>query len=698
MSSLSPSSAKALFALLLSAIFTTACGGSDGGGSTSSSSAGVTFAAVTPTPTPTLTPTLTPTPAANPTIMKSATTGSNGTTTTTTTSSGTTTATVACTNSGAASQVNLGYSASRVSGVAPLGVFFDATATTATSTSRPFHDLEYRWTFSDPSGGSWTNGTKPGSSKNSAMGPVTAHVFESAGTYTVALAVRDGNDTVTNNCVQVTVTAPEVEWAVGKTYCYSTNTDFTGAPAGCTQVPNVSNIALSILANMGQGNLRHLLHKGQTFALSTQIMIDKGGPSMIGAFGTGANPIINSTLSGMPAISLSRNTTPTGVSDWRFQDLTIDCNNTNNSSGFAGNGSFSDVTISRVYITRCGYGVLLSGSTLNALNASVRYTHAMWDKLFIVDSTIYDLYTSASGPNAVFANASRVAMLGNKIDNNGHGEHGIRFQYANRAVFSNNTIQGIAPGKVNLTVRGAPYGGDNTLAGPGVYSEKIVISDNKMIGGASVGMVGFGPQNGTSDERGQNILFERNLLLASTSVQNTMLVSQPDVTIRNNMVNIPAGAGGGFAFGVQPSGVVPNPTRVHVYNNTVYHGGSAANRWALLYVSINNDASPYDQTMPGSVFEAKNNILYAPNKPATWYTMVYQDTAARSTTTSTNNTPDVSNTASPLFANTPPVAIADFTPSAASYANGTGTASVKVWSDFYGTDTQATPDMGAVVH
>ncbi|MEK7706276.1 MAG: MopE-related protein, partial [Myxococcota bacterium] len=90
--------------------------------------------------------------------------------------------------------------AARTSGVAPLAVFFDASGTTDTAvTSRPFHELEYRWDFGDPAGGAtWAYGARPGSSsKNVALGPVAAHVFESPGTYTVALSVFDGSNTAT---------------------------------------------------------------------------------------------------------------------------------------------------------------------------------------------------------------------------------------------------------------------------------------------------------------------------------------------------------------------------------------------------------------------------------------------------------------------------------------------------------------------
>ena len=81
-------------------------------------------------------------------------------------------------------------SVSRSTGVAPLAVTFDALGTTAPAlTSLPFGEIHYGWTFGDPAGGAtWAYGTRPGvNSKNEAIGPVAAHVFEahSASPYTV---------------------------------------------------------------------------------------------------------------------------------------------------------------------------------------------------------------------------------------------------------------------------------------------------------------------------------------------------------------------------------------------------------------------------------------------------------------------------------------------------------------------------------
>lgn len=70
--------------------------------------------------------------------------------------------------------------ASHLSGVAPLAVFFDATATRAATTSGPFHELDYQWNFGDLASGSWNRTPQmPSLGRNSATGPLAAHVFES---------------------------------------------------------------------------------------------------------------------------------------------------------------------------------------------------------------------------------------------------------------------------------------------------------------------------------------------------------------------------------------------------------------------------------------------------------------------------------------------------------------------------------------
>jgi hypothetical protein len=592
-------------------------------------------------------------------------------------------------------------SAYATSGVAPQAVFFDATGTTATSlTSRPFHDLEYRWDFGDGGVSTWSYGAQPGVLlKNVAFGPTAAHVYETAGTFTPTLTVRSRNSdgtyiTATQAQPSITVITADARWSTTKTVCINPtgDTDFTGAPSGATQYNIVTTANAAVAANIGSGDKRILFKRGGTYDISVAATINQPGPGLIGAYGSGAKPILQSTIgvanNGM--FRLSTNATPTGVSDWRFQDLTVNgisgaIGIANASTAFYGDGSCSKILLHRVDMQNVYYGVLMSGSNLDSYNSASPYPsnpHAMWDEIYVVDSSIYNL-TPGNGPNAIFADAKRGVVMGTLIDNNGGGEHGIRFQLLERGVLSNNSIQNTAVGKTNLTVRGTNFAGTNTNPA-GMYSEKIVISGNKFIGG-----VGFGPQNEFSDERGRNLILECNWWALGSTLNQAFGTNQPDVTIRNNFVYVP-GNNGGNAFMAKPENQVLGvtvPTRVSVYNNTVYHAGTAAD-YALFQVLSN-----LGNLLPDSNFDVRNNILYAPN--ITTPVVATNNPYATSTITQSNNS--VNPKTNPLFAALPTLTLADFAVQPGSYAIGAG-ADVAVCSDFYRQNIHEPSDIGAVAN
>lgn len=129
-------------------------------------------------------------------------------------------------------------------GVAPLYVHFDASTTTAVGlTSIPFHELYFYWTFGDSaSGATWGYGTNAGAAlKNEASGPIAAHVFETAGSYTVTLTAyhlsSGGSLTISAPVTKtITVTAADTVFAGNNTVCISKVGDFVGAPAGVDYV------------------------------------------------------------------------------------------------------------------------------------------------------------------------------------------------------------------------------------------------------------------------------------------------------------------------------------------------------------------------------------------------------------------------------------------------------------------------------
>ena len=154
--------------------------------------------------------------------------------------------------------------AARSSGIAPLYVHFDATGTVSPQTARPFHEVRYTWDFGETTGpgiANWGKGAQL-TSRNTDEGPIAGHVFETAGTYTVTLTCRDGVNTKTATTT-ITVTAADAatEFLTTNTVCVSTSGNFTGAPAGSTNV-TTSDLATA-LANL-TGSVKRILFRTGT--------------------------------------------------------------------------------------------------------------------------------------------------------------------------------------------------------------------------------------------------------------------------------------------------------------------------------------------------------------------------------------------------------------------------------------------------
>jgi hypothetical protein len=148
--------------------------------------------------------------------------------------------------------------------VAPLAVFFDATGTTSTGTTRPFHELGYQWNFGDALA-TWDT---TGSSKNLATGGVAAHVFEQPGTYTVTLTVTDGVNSQTTTST-ITVQDPNTVFSgANTTLCYRNGASRSRVLAA---VPPVRPSAIKHLADdrqqLRQAGKRVLLKRGDVFTV-----------------------------------------------------------------------------------------------------------------------------------------------------------------------------------------------------------------------------------------------------------------------------------------------------------------------------------------------------------------------------------------------------------------------------------------------
>lgn len=615
-------------------------------------------------------------------------TGSNGSITRSTTVNVAPPVVVGCSTTGATGAINLSNVPSRLTGVAPLSVFFDGAGTTATGTAKPYHDLEYRWDFGDVagspvSGSTWKYGARANvSSRNNAIGPLSSHVFETPGTYAVTLTVKDGANTVVNNCTRIVVLDPDVVFSGTNTVCFSTSGNFSGCPTGAARV-QTSNFASAVNTYAASGK-RLLFGRGEVFSAASAAKILVNGPGIIGAYGATnvAKPVFRRLSSPYDAIfSLGQNT-PTLIGDWRIMDIDLDGQNLKEgyNKGIDAAGQFDQLLALRLNIRGVWRGIAASHWSLPA-------GRAIFDGWAIVDSTITGIVGCNSLGNyncdwRIYLSGVRHAMQGNSLDNEDTGgSHVIRNEYLNKALIQNNYIARAGVGQHAIKLHAwkwAGGSGGNSVAG--VYTQNVVISDNWIVGGINPWTVSIGPQNNVSDERVRDVIFERNYITAGTGTQIGVESSASRSTYRNNIVNLGSISDHHTGFWLSRRGVEPMPDDLNVFNNT-------------LFSNMAGDFKGFDVVDATNV-TIKNNLGYA---PLSQYTIQMISGVGAGGLIVSNNTTDVQlKNTDPGWSNSTPSNPVDFKLNSNSYAAGSG-ATLPVFSDFFGLQRSAN-DLGAAIH
>ncbi len=583
------------------------------------------------------------------------------------------------------SPINFSGIASRTSGVAPLSVFFDATGTTdPTKTTRPFHDLQYTWTFGDPAGGAtWANGSNPGkNSRNQATGPVAAHVFETPGTYTVTATVTDGTNQASFKTT-ITVTDPNVVFKGANTICIAAETSPVagagGCPVGAEVIRQVSFYqAVNTYAQTGK---RVLFKRGDTFINDFPAVVSHKGPGIIGAYGTGANPIIKAT-GNRDIMHLSDKSTPT-IGDWRIMDLEFDGLSGNNANGVVAEGGINQVLFLRMNIHNVEGGIYFAITTLDNFTAQGYPGQSIWDQISIVDS---DVNTSLN--YLIFLSASRYALLGSFVDNS-LDAHVMRSHYLDKAIVSNNTVSRAAKNELLFKLH-APTWCDSEISkcnqltdtlpvgvGHSGYTEDVVISDNKFVPAAGTPYsVAVAPQNATSDERLRNIILERNWFTAAANIQIALVMQGSEFTVRNNICDLTGSTNPGQAcFGAEGeiSWASPLASNIRIYNNTG-HASLLGSSFSL--VKVNAGSAPKNLSVI-------NNLTNGPHA-----TLISGTPGAEFVESNNSTNADLTKS---LFTTNIPLIPLQFKP----LTTGGGLL-VPVWSDFYQVPVTGTHDIGAV--
>lgn len=569
--------------------------------------------------------------------------------------------------------LTLSFVASRLTGVAPLAVFFDATASTSTNPILPFHDMGYGWDFGDPGGGTWGQGARSGVSKNLATGAVAAHVFETPGTYTVTLAISDGTNTVVNNCAVITVNNPDV----ANTTCVNAlGADHTGCPlvgvgmtyansAACVTagrcVTNADfDVALTSYLGVGAAaaGKRVLFKGGDTFVASVVYAYNAAGPTEIGAYGTG-RPIIQYTGSDPASGYIYVAGTS---SDLRVVGIEFDGQSQTDLRAISfqntawGNALFLNTYLRNLW---SGYQVGMEGTGL-----------------FVVNNVI-DTIGGAAGAMSIFVgssvgHSSQVAVLGNSVSQAGFGEQALRLNAVQKFVISNNTVSGSADTKETISIRSEADA-----------SQYGVISNNHVTVGP--GYVGIFPVANAIPGM-TDIIVEGNYIVATASTASSGIETGAErVSIRNNIID---GTDVNTTFGIALRGVggggIGQPAKdVRVYNNSIFSGKVSGTYTAI---SVNASVST------GNVI--KNNLFHTSGITGTGIS----DTGGLATKSNNTGDPEAAPgiiTLNPGWTITTPMTpLTNFTP-VGSYAIDKGTP-VPVLSDFFGATRTGVYDLGAV--
>jgi hypothetical protein len=465
----------------------------------------------------------------------------------------------------------------QITGRAPLLVHFDCSATTATTTTRPFHELYYLHGFGDDPAATWAT---TGNGKNSMYGPVAAHCYEAVGNYTHLLTVHDNAGNQDTQQVDITVTA----WTTAETIVISQGTDFAGAPSASELVTTSSwATVVSKLAN----SKRVLLKRGETWSGVSLTTLSQT-TVMLGAWGSGAAPILQTSSTG-GAFRL------TGTSV-RMVDLTLD------SPGASGNAS------SLEFFSQSASDLLfLRVNTTNARNYALAsaglYTTQYPNRVGFVECT------ASSNRYVGFINLDRCMVLGCDFAGIDPIEsHVWRIHRDYLGVMADCRMQDSSSGGHVLKYAGPNF----TAAGlqNGKYSELSNFTHNLFDDSAGVGVDGawtcvIGPQNSITDERHRNIVFDGNVISSSNNTFIPLKLGGEDVTVRNNIIVRTGGAGdsgNSAAIWVAREGIEPQPLRVQVYGNTVYRADAGFTRGVRI-------------TSGATSTVAKNNLVYAPNEP-----------------------------------------------------------------------------------
>lgn len=513
---------------------------------------------------------------------------------------------------------NIVVRASRVTGVAPLGVVFDAALTTHSNPSiKPMHNLLFFWDFGDASAEVYTNALLAGKTTNEylTVGLTASHFYTQGGTTStprvwahdgttlwgpVGVTMQGPLDTPTANG-NITVQTQDSVYPGTATVCVSSSGTFTGAPAGCTQV--TSSDFDAVMATHFATNKRVLFRGGEAFDFSANT--NKGAYTrnvVLDSFG-GGRATFRPTSAGLTMLQgLANASNPANNPDnWTLANYICDANGFPDTQWFS-SGIIQDVSgdVGAKSYTRGNMGLYNIETTDGGGIGNLVGFGMLASKCRIpkVRGGVQN-----SGFIGVYAVGLRLGLIDNYIDCQHGGEHCLRTHTEIVSVVSNYTARPAAT-KHYITLRGL---GVATPAN-GVDTQYLTADYNTIDGSLSTVQTDWvctiAPTNSTSAEYIKNVSFNNNFF---KEVQGQQLIATVAryVSVLNNVFAVASGSVSSVAVSVgNPNGVMNQPTGdFYIRHNTLRLAGVNYAAFVTL-----------QSTVAGC--QISNNIAYAPNQSA----------------------------------------------------------------------------------
>jgi PKD repeat protein len=470
---------------------------------------------------------------------------------------------------------------SRTGGVAPLSVHFCAEISANAS---DYHNLDYTWDFGDQSSGIWSTTSNP---KNESKGAVAAHVYETAGTYTISLVVRDSSGIVGSNTFSVEVEDPDLFYAGERTVCVSSSGNFNGAPDGSLQL-TISDLAT--VTSYATAGRRILFSRGDSWTTGALTWPNNSGPVTIGAYGEISYINEYGLAENAPRITVTEGSflPLSNKQNWRIMDIHL-IDTTQQFGSIGGDIAVQHILQLRLEVE--GFNVGLGWSHWNDPDGDIQ-----GDEMAVVSCFAY-----GSGTNIAYVGGERLVLLGNTFTD-ASLSHVLRVWQAYLGVISNNVISGSSTesstGRLALKMHG-PSQEEISADDWSHLRERTqfsIVSDN-IIGASRPYVVSIAPQDNGSDERVSHIIFERNEYhydygtpsTESVALDTVIYADGRDLTFRNNLFDA-TGEGRYFTcIRVAPNDLTPTSRGIRIYNNTVFKPVVSENPQGWVAFSFTDD-------------------------------------------------------------------------------------------------------------